>query len=339
MDRQYLVSMLLKNDFSASRCSRHTYKNPGLIIVVCLCAVYSTCWGLTETLDSSGTRGLFGRISKDTVWNNEVYVVGDIIVQRGATLTLSPGTIVTFTPGSSVNDYVLTRDAHTGYCDIIIQGKLVIGDVGDEKGEPVRIGNPNLKGALPRPGWGTIAIAPGARGCSITNAKIHFALTGISLASSAHSSISKVEICSCNTGMMIHGASRARTENLRIYETKTGIAANERASVVIRWCIITRNTENIMCGGTATINVENNLISKGNTGIICAVESRVEINHNTILANARGIWCLGRSETNISSNKISENQIGIALDGKPRVFIGDNKFARNTKKVVKANEI
>jgi parallel beta-helix repeat protein len=297
------------------------------------------CWGLTETLDSSGTPGLFGRISKDTVWNNEVYVVGDIIVERGATLTLSPGTIVTFAPSSSVNDYVLTRDAHTGYCDIIIHGKLVIGDVGDEKGELVRIGNPDLKGALPGPGWGTIAIAPGARGCSITNAKIHFALIGISLANSAHNSIRKAEICSCNTGIMIHEASRTRIENLRIYETKTGIVANERASVIMKMCIITRNTENIMCGGTATINLENNLISKGNTGIMCAVESKVEISHNTILANARGIWCLNRSEANISSNKISENQIGIALDGRPRVFIGDNKFARNTKKVVKENEM
>jgi len=297
------------------------------------------CWGLTETLDSSGTRGLFGRISKDAVWNNEVYVVGDIIVERGATLTLAPGTIVTFTPGSSVNDYVLTRDAHTGYCDIIIQGKLVIGDAGDEKGKPVHIGNPDLRGALPRPGWGTIAIAPGAKGCSIANAKIHFALTGISLASSAHSSIRKVEICSCNTGMMIHGASKARIENLKIYETKTGIAANERASVIMRRCIITRNTENIMCSGTATVDVKNNLISKGNTGIMCAVESKAGISHNTILANARGIWCLDRSEVNISSNKISENQIGIALDGKPRVFIVDNKFARNTKKVVKENEM
>ena len=337
MDRQYSVS--IENNFSASRCSRRMHLRPGLIIVVCLCAVCSTSWGLTEAIDSSGMPGLFGRISKDTVWDNEVYVVGDIIVERGATLTIMPGTIVTFTPGSSVNDHVLASDAHTGYCDIIIQGKLIIGDTGDEKGEPVRIGNPDLKGALPRPGWGTIAVTPGAGKCFITNAKIHFALTGVSLAGSAQNDIQNTEIYSCNTGVMIHGASRARIENSRVYETKTGIAANERASVVMKRCIVTRNAENIMCGGTATINLENNLISKGNTGIMCAVESKVEISHNTILANARGIWCLDRSEVNISSNKISENQIGIAVDGKPRAFVGDNEFARNTKKVVKTNEI
>lgn len=35
-----------------------------------------------------------GRITRDEIWRGEIYIVGDVIVEEGATLTIEPGTVV-----------------------------------------------------------------------------------------------------------------------------------------------------------------------------------------------------------------------------------------------------
>lgn len=64
---------------------------------------------------------IFGVITSDTTWSDTVNVTGDIVVDAGASLTISPGTYVTFSADTSDWD---TTDGYADRCDIIVYGTL-----------------------------------------------------------------------------------------------------------------------------------------------------------------------------------------------------------------------
>jgi len=70
-----------------------------------------------------------GTITERVTWAGRVNVVGDIVVQKGATLAIKPGTVVRFSPGDA-----LRRGTDPDRCEIDIFGVLLMKD----RGEPIR---------------------------------------------------------------------------------------------------------------------------------------------------------------------------------------------------------
>jgi len=91
-------------------------------------------------------------LTKDTVWSGTVKVAGQVVVEKGATLTIRPGTKVVFMPG---------RQDDEGLSDsgIVVKGSIIA------KGKPgARITFTSGTG-MPKPGdWGEIKIfeSPGS---------------------------------------------------------------------------------------------------------------------------------------------------------------------------------
>jgi len=70
--------------------------------------------------------GFYGSITSDTTWADSLFVDGDVVVERDATLRVAPGTRVIFNSDTSLWDYSI---GERGKCDLIIRGSLrAIGD-------------------------------------------------------------------------------------------------------------------------------------------------------------------------------------------------------------------
>lgn len=71
-----------------------------------------------------------GSINDNVIWDGLVNVVGDIVVQEGAALTIRPGTVVRFAPTDALH-----RGSDPQRCEVDVFGTLRIGGFG---GDPVR---------------------------------------------------------------------------------------------------------------------------------------------------------------------------------------------------------
>jgi hypothetical protein len=134
-------------------------------------------------LDDNQVRGTVHRAN--TIWDEDVFVSGDVTVPRGSTLTINPGVTVTFAEsdterGRRFPDYNRSQDdtANAGFgaltkLDIFVDGDLVaIGDVAD----PII-----FKSAAAAPGqdlWGGIRVEQNA---SATLQHVEFESAGITL--------------------------------------------------------------------------------------------------------------------------------------------------------------
>ncbi len=76
----------------------HSGSSRGVPLGIALEEITSVGGGVMS-LDILVRQPIAGNIADDTTWSNEVVVTGDIVVERGATLTIEDGTIVRFTPG------------------------------------------------------------------------------------------------------------------------------------------------------------------------------------------------------------------------------------------------
>ncbi|MBM4267903.1 MAG: hypothetical protein FJ144_15045 [Deltaproteobacteria bacterium] len=94
-----------------------------------------------------------GRLERDTVWEGDVHVIGDVLVAEGTTLTVRPGTRIRFAARPRWACSVFWRSPSGDsveatmreLCALVVCGRL---EIEGTKAEPVRIGGPG------EPAWG-----------------------------------------------------------------------------------------------------------------------------------------------------------------------------------------
>ena len=68
-----------------------------------------------------------GSITDNMIWEGPINVVGDIVIQKGATLTIRPGTVVRFAPTDA-----LQSGTDPDHCEVDVFGVLRIGGYGED---------------------------------------------------------------------------------------------------------------------------------------------------------------------------------------------------------------
>ncbi len=132
--------------------------------------------GVTVTVDA-GLKHTWGRLYTDETWNGSMYITGDVIVPSGTTLTIEPGTVVTF----AANRDDTISGADTSRTELIIEGALSAdGDAGNEITFTVDSAIPKKKDW-----YGIRFVDPDELLCVVDHCNIEWAHIGISLDSAS----------------------------------------------------------------------------------------------------------------------------------------------------------
>jgi len=233
-------------------------------------------------------------LEKDTTWSGQILVKGDVYVPPGITLTIAPGTTVSFQKIDEKSDRNMFGIDSPYYpqAELIIRGKLIA------KGTPQD--NIVFTSAEIKPetsDWGAINFL-GSEGNVVSYAKIMNAYNGV------HAHGSKVEITHCEF-------------------VKNGVGVSfkaEEESKEVPWF-----------GVRSTLIIRNNLFAK-NKGAIGSRNSDAEISHNEIRENKFfGIWPKEKSNLKVTFNEITGNGRGIYLYQSQGATFENNNIYDNTE--------
>ena len=236
----------------------------------------------------------FGKetLKKDTTWNGEILITGDVHVPEGVTLTISPGTNIRFKKFSLESDRNLfgIESPYYEQAEIIVTGKLIAKGT-DEKPILFTSAETNPQTA----DWSALNFL-GSKGNVVENCRIEYAYNGI------HA----------------HGAEVLIKNNILV---KNAVAISVKKEDEVK------GTPGF--GIPADITVTGNLIEDNKGGINVRI-SRAVITHNTIRNNKFfGIWIKGQCPGAISGNEITANQKGIFFYKAGTISIRGNNIYNN----------
>jgi hypothetical protein len=213
-------------------------------------------------------------ITKDTTWDGDILVTGDVLIPPGVTLSIAPGTTVRFKKIGATSDRNLfgVDSPYYPQAEIIVTGRLIA------RGTPEK---PILfTSAEPQPqpaDWGSLNFL-GSEGNVVENSRIEYAYNGV------HA----------------HGAQVLIRNNT---------FANNAVAISVKKEEEAKGTPGF--GIPADIVVTGNLIEE-NKGGINVRSSRAVITRNTVRNNKFfGIWIKEQCRGEISRNDITTNQKGV----------------------------
>jgi len=213
-------------------------------------------------------------ITKDTTWNGEIEITGDVHVPAGVTLSIAPGTTVRFKKIGAESDRNLFGIDSPYYlqAEIIVTGRLIARGTVER---PILFTSAE---PAPQPAdWAALNFL-GSQGNVVENCRVEYAYNGV------HA----------------HGA-QVLIKNNTFAKNVVAISVKKEEEA--------RGTPGF--GIPADITVTGNLI-EDNKGGINVRSSRAVITRNTIRDNKFfGIWIKEQCRGAISANEITANQKGI----------------------------
>lgn len=232
-------------------------------------------------------------LEHDTTWSGQILVKGDVYVPPGVTLTILPGTTVSFRKIDENSDRNMfgVESPYYPQAELIIRGSIIA------RGTPKDYIVFTTAEAQPEPAdWGAINIL-GSKGNVVSYAKILNAYNGV------HAHGSTVEITHCEfvkNGVGVSFKAEEETPDVPWY----GV----RSSLIIKDCFFARN--------------------KGGIG---ARNSDAEISHNEIRENKFfGIWPKEKCNLRVTYNEITENGRGVYLYQSQGTTFENNNIYDNT---------
>lgn len=238
-----------------------------LVTIIAFLAMAGVCGAATQK---------FGKetIAKDTTWDGEIEITGDVLVPPGVTLSIAPGTTVRFKKIGAESDRNLfgLDSPYYPQAEIIVTGRLIARGTVER---PILFTSAELK---PQPAdWAALNFL-GSEGNVVENCRVEFAYNGV------HA----------------HGA-QVLIKNNTFAKNVVAISVKKEEEA--------KGTPGF--GIPADITVTGNLI-EDNKGGINVRSSRAVISRNTIRDNKFfGIWIKEQSRGEISRNEITANQKGI----------------------------
>lgn len=260
-------------------------------------------------------------LSRDTTWQGERELREEVRVEAGATLTILPGSKITFTGGH-----------------LEVAGRLVADNV-------------DFRGS----GWGGILL----KGCDsrtiIRNCRVEGAKTGLFVGGGAPR-LEGTTLQRNEVGIELKQQSAATISNCRISENrKVGLFIKDESTPDVSGCTIARNgkygayiyrakparltantfTENdtalmISNAGSDPV-IQGNLFEKNKTAILVDRAARPVLTENTLRDNQTGVRLYRRADAEISGNRFEKNSdaLSIAYSSYPR--INHNDFVGNQR--------
>ena len=217
---------------------------------------------LAKDEDNTTTSGV---LTYNETWSGKVHVTGDIVVPKGITLVIEPGTIITFTPNSSDNDVRLPVLDKLGVnkCNLIVKGNLRIEGEKDNKvvmGELIHDVNGQTTIS-----WDGV-IFEGTNVSSVINyTEIRYAHIAVTLTDSSTPRITNSTIANNDVGIVTFDLSAPRIDSNKIHGNRL-------------WAII--------CYDYSFPMISHNTIKGSEVGIGCEDSSSPIIQYNRFSDNS-----------------------------------------------------
>ena len=202
-----------------------------------------------------------GPINANTTWSGNVRITGDVTVNSGATLTISPGTTVNFDFNS--DDQV--GGSNTSRCELIINGGTL--NASGTSGSPILFtSGPDPLRTKVKGDWYGISVVSGGN-ITMIFCTVEYANTGLKLTSVSTTKVFQDSTFQQSTTFGMDCAITATATRCTFQQNATGVNIQGGATVTFNNCSAIKNvTDGIDCAGSAalTATVVNN---NGQTGI------------------------------------------------------------------------
>jgi|GEM_PF-5182094 len=271
-----------------------------------------------------------GHITENTIWYKDIYVMGDVTVDAGITLTIEPGITVYFALDDCESPEFLID-----WCELIIEGQLTA-----QGTESDSIYFTSAGTEPHRNDW-----------------------YGVRFASSDTSSMSYVNLEYAKTGISYKQNSAAMLRNSSISNNYTGISATQ-SSPTIKKCKITDNSSGIYCSNCTNVTIDSCSITNdrsigldlqsiqptplggpdsipvSGTGITFSNCDGVTVTNNTLINDYIGIYASGYLNGVFQNNYVEDNEwhgFDIAITKGSNMQFINNTFINNAKYPVNHN--
>ncbi len=226
-------------------------------------------------------------ISRDTVWQGDVLVHGDVRVESGATLVIMPDTKVAFVKISEFGPDKLSKDKNNHFprAEIIVRGKLIAQGL---PGRPVVFTSAEKHPSLAD--WGAVNFI-GSRDNLMEYCELSYGHTSI------HCHSAQVVVSHCTFS---HNGVAIGQKNVK--------SLGMKCSVPIMYCVIRDNGGGVLFGGgTCPVIVHNDIRNNKFFGIFAKKSGPASIRYNNIVSNGKGIILYAVKDILIRDNNIAEN--------------------------------
>ena len=231
-----------------------------------------------------------GVLADNETWSGRIHITGDVVVPRGITLTVQPGTVITFTPNSSDNDVKISVLEELGLnkCNLIVKGNL---RVEGERNNKVLLGGVpgDFKWQAPII-WAGILFEGTNASSVIKHSEIRYALVAL----------------------VFSGSSTPRIVNTLIADNDVGIVTFDFSSPQITASRIEKNTLwGISCYDHSFPLLSQNTIKDSEVGVGCEDSSFPIIEYNRFGDNSVDILIQHRSNPETEGNIFDDTSEGI----------------------------
>jgi len=253
-----------------------------LITAILLIVTLSSCAGQKGKVIERGT------IKSDTTWSGEILIKGDVEIAKGATLTITPDTVIRFVriePYGPAN----LHGKETGYnfaferAELIVRGRLLARGSKDNM-----IVFTSAEGSPHAGDWGAI-----------------------NFQDSADNIVEYCDISYADTGVHGHGV-QTTVANCYLHDNGVGIGFKDVPGYSTR----------------GAMNIFNNRIIGNGGGVLCGKGTRSAISHNDINNNSiYGVFGKMAYSSNVKLNNILGNEKGVILYATRGCRLSQNNIA------------
>ena len=236
-----------------------------------------------------------GTLTQHETWTGEILITGDVVIPEGITLTVLPGTFITFSGDGSDNDVVtaVLNELWLDKSNLIVRGDLIIQGKEDSR---VIIGGPSF--GLDKPTsanwWGGIIFEGLNVGSLIEYAEIRYADVALVFTGSSLPWIVNSIIANNDVGIMTFDISSPRVTSNRIHNNTL-------------W--------SISCYDYSFPMISHNIIENSEVGIGCEDFSLPNIQYNTFSNNSVDISVQDNSNPTEVENIFENNEVRVDIKG------------------------
>lgn len=195
------------------------------LLIACLAACAPSPRGGSATSPPASPREVAGILVGETHLSGDVLVISDILVPRGSTLVIHPGTVLRIRPSESTK---IDPEYLSPATEILVRGRLqVLGT----SGRPVRF-LPEKSAGGGEPAWSGLELDR-SEGSALDHLEISGAETGI-LCIGASPVIRKVVVTGCRYGIIAQEKSAPQILDSRIENGEGGVFCWREAQPLLR---------------------------------------------------------------------------------------------------------
>lgn len=275
-----------------------------------------------------------GKLKHSEVWEGWMLIKGDVIVPKGLSLTIKPGSLIMFTPLSSIYDGkspFLDVSETDHYASLIIRGTLISEG---KKEDEILFSNSFEDIAAKRIGlWGGI-IFDHSIGSVLKYSKIERARNGVTVKSVQGLEFSNNIFVRNEVSVKLLDKPSITVDESIFYRNEIGVEFNGFSESKIIHSNFTKNNYAVKALDNSWPRITDNTFNNNSCGVCTYGDTFSTMLNNSFRKGTFGISMTGRSKANIKNNTFKETKVGVNSVGNSKPRIEKNTFTLNEKSAV-----